>query len=87
MKSRIPAIDGWAPFARRGNLLTYGPVIEDVYRRLASSVVKIVKGARPGELPIELPVKVELVVNLRTAKLLDITIPASLLVRADEVIR
>lgn len=87
LKTRIPAFDGWAPFARRGNLLTYGPVIEDVYRRLADYVDRIVKGAKPGDLPIELPTKVELVVNLRTAKALGITIPSNVLARADEVIR
>ena len=86
-KSRIPAFDGWAPFARRGNLLTYGPVLEDVYRRLADYVDRIVRGAKPGDLPIELPTKVELVVNLRTAKALGITLPSSVLARADEVIR
>ena len=87
LQSRIPAIDGWAPFARQGNLLTYGPVIEDVYRRLATYVDRIGRGARPAELPVELPAKVELVINLKTARTLGVTIPESLLQRADELIR
>ena len=87
LETRIPAIDGWAPFARAGNLMTYGPVVEDVYRRLATYVDRILKGAKPADLPVELPTKVELVVNLKTAKALGLTIPQSLLLRADEVIQ
>jgi putative ABC transport system substrate-binding protein len=84
---RIPVVGGWAPFARQGNLMIYGPVFADVYRRLAAFVDKIRKGAKPGELPIELPTKVELIVNARTAKALGVAIPASVLARADEVIQ
>jgi len=69
----------WAQFAQRGNLMTYGPVFADVYRRLASYVDRIRKGARPGDLPIEQPTNLELVINLKTAK--------ALLLRADEVIQ
>ncbi len=87
LQHRIPAVDGWAPFARAGNLLIYGPVIDDVYRRLAAYVDKIHKGAKPSDLPIELPTKVELVINLRTAEVLGLTIPQSVLLRADEVIQ
>jgi len=87
LQTRIPAIDGWAPFARAGNLMTYGPVVTDVYRRLAEYVDRIHKGAKPADLPVELPTKVELVVNLKTAKALGLTIPQSLLLRADEVIQ
>lgn len=87
LQRRIPAVDGWSPFAKAGNLMTYGPVLEDCYRRLAVYVDKIRKGARPGDLPVELPTKVELVINLKTAKAISVVIPQALLVRADEVIR
>jgi putative tryptophan/tyrosine transport system substrate-binding protein len=87
LKHRIPTVDGWAPFAEAGNLMTYGPVFADVYRRLASHVDRINKGAKPGDLPVELPTKIELVVNLKTAKALGITIPPAVLARADVVIR
>ena len=87
LQTGIPVVDGWAPFARAGNLLTYGPVLEDVYQRLAVYVDRIAKGARPADLPVELPTRVELVINLTTAKALGISIPQSLLVRADEIIR
>lgn len=87
MQSRIPVIDGWASFARQGNLMTYGPVIEDVHRRLATFVDKIGKGASPATIPVELPTKVELVINMKTAKALGLTIPNSLLLSADELIQ
>src|SRR5215831_6016390 len=86
LQQRIPAVDGWSPFARQGNFMIYGPVLEECYRRLAVYVDKIGKGARPGDLPIELPTKVELVINLTTAKALGINVPQSLLLRADELI-
>jgi putative ABC transport system substrate-binding protein len=87
LESRIPVVDGWASFARAGNLMTYGPVIEDVHRRLAVYVDKIANGARPADLPVELPTRLELVVNAKTATLLGITIPRSVLSRADEIVR
>ena len=87
LRQRIPAIAGWAAFARRGNLMTYGPVIDDSYRRMAAYVDRLHKGAKPADLPIEFPTKVELVVNARTATALGLTIPPSVLARADEVIR
>ncbi len=87
VRNRIAAVDGWAPFAREGNLMIYGPRVADVYRRLAAYVDKILKGANPEDLPIELPTKVELVINLKTARALGLTIPPSLLVRADELIQ
>ena len=87
LRHRIPAVSGWAEFAKRGNLMSYGPVVEDNYRRLAAYVDKIHKGTRPGEIPIELPTKVELVVNAKTASAIGVTIPPAVLARADEVIR
>jgi len=85
LKQRTPAISGWAVFAQRGNVMTYGPVIADCYRRLASYVDRIHKGAKPGDLPVELPTKLELVINLKTAKAIGLAIP-QLLLRADWVI-
>ena len=70
-----------------GGLLSYGPALADLYRRAAGYIDKILKGAKPSELPIEQPTQYLLVVNLRTAKALGLTIPESILLRADEVIR
>jgi putative ABC transport system substrate-binding protein len=86
MNSHVPAISGWAQFAENGNLLSYGPNLRDGYRRLATYVDRIVKGANPADLPVELPTTVELVVNLKTAKALGLTIPTALMARADQVI-
>ena len=85
-KTKIPAVDGWEPFARAGNLMTYGPDIQDVYRRLAEYVDKIRKGASAGDLPVERPKAVELVVNQTAATKLGITIPPVLLTVANKVI-
>ncbi len=86
IEHRIPAISGWAQFAQGGNFMSYGPNLRDASRRLAAYVDRILKGARPGDLPVELPAKVELVINLQTAKALGITLSESLVSRADEVI-
>ena len=83
---RIAAISGWAEFATAGNLLSYGPDLREAWRAVAVYVDKILRGARPADLPIEQPTKFELVINLKTAKALGLTIPPSLLQRADQVI-
>jgi putative ABC transport system substrate-binding protein len=86
LQHRIAVVAGWTPFAQRGALLAYGPKFADVYRRLATYVDRIHRGARPGDLPIEQPTKIELVLNLKTARALGLTLPQALLLRADEVI-
>jgi putative ABC transport system substrate-binding protein len=86
IKNRIPAMSGWAEFTERGNLMSYGPNLPAAFRRLAYFIDKILKGAKPADLPVELPTKFELVVNMKTAMALGITIPQSILVRADRVI-
>jgi putative ABC transport system substrate-binding protein len=86
MRHRAPVISGWPIFARSGAVCTYGPRLTESYRRLAYYIDRILKGAKPADLPIERPTKFEFVINLRMAKALGLTIPQSLLVRADEVI-
>jgi putative ABC transport system substrate-binding protein len=84
---RMPSVFAIREHVEVGGLLSYGPNLSDNYRRAATYVDKILKGAKPGDLPIEQPTKFELVINLKTAKALGLTIPQSLLLRADEVIQ
>jgi len=86
-RHRLPAIYEWREFAEDGGLLAYGAKIRDLHRRVAEYVDKILKGAKPGDLPVEQPTTFELLVNLKTAKALGLTIPPSLLARADQVIQ
>ena len=85
-KNRLPMMCEWREMAEAGCLMAYGPIISDLYRRAAEYVDKILKGAKPADLPVEQPTKFELVINLKTAKVLGLAIPPSLLSRADEVI-
>ena len=86
-KQRLPTMSGWREDVEIGSLMSYAASGRDNFRRAASYVDKILKGAKPGDLPIEQPTKFELVINLKTAKMLGLTIPQSLLLRADEVLQ
>jgi len=84
-KQSVPVVSGWPVFAQSGALFTYGPLITESYRRLAYYVDRVLKGAKPADLPIEQPSKFELVLNLKAAKALRVTFPPSVLARADRV--
>ena len=85
-KHRLPSIYASRDFVDAGGLMAYGPSYSDRYRRAATYVDKILKGAKPADLPIEQPTKFELVVNLKTAKALGLTIPQTVILQADQVI-
>ena len=85
-RNNVPAVYIASYFARDGGLLSYGPDQTDLYRRAASYVDRILRGEKPGDLPVQFPTKVEMVVNLKTAKALGLTVPPSIRLRADEVI-
>jgi putative ABC transport system substrate-binding protein len=85
-RKTLPLVSGWGPWAQGGALFSYGPDLNFLARRAASYVDKILKGAKPADLPVEQPTKFELVVNMRVAKALGVTIPPSILVRADQII-
>jgi putative tryptophan/tyrosine transport system substrate-binding protein len=85
-RNNIPAVYAFSYYVRDGGLLSYGVDLVDISRRAASYVDRILRGAKPAELPVQLPTKFEMVVNLKTAKALGLTVPQSILLRADEVI-
>ena len=86
IRARLPAIYPFRSFAEAGGLMSYGTDLLAVYRNAARYVARILKGANPGDLPVEQPMKFEFVVNLKTAKALGVTIPQSLLLRADRIV-
>jgi putative ABC transport system substrate-binding protein len=86
LQYRLPAITVFSEFAREGGLMAYGANLLDAFRQTGRMVAKVLRGAKPAELPVELPTKFELVNNLKTAKVLGVTVSATLLTRADEVI-
>lgn len=86
LKQRIPCVSGWAEFVEAGNVLSYGPVMHDYYRNVALLVDKILRGVRPESLPVEQPTEFELVINQRVARTIGLTIPQSIVVRADRTV-
>jgi len=85
-KERLPALYDVKEFVQAGGLMSYGPDLADLFRRVPYYVDRILKGANPADLPVEQPTKFQLVINLKTAKALGVTLPQNLLVAADEVI-
>jgi putative ABC transport system substrate-binding protein len=86
LQAKLPSVSGWSPFAQKGLLMTYGPDVRGLYRSLARYTDRILRGTMPADLPIEVPTKFYLAINLKTAKELGLTVPPTLLARADEVI-
>jgi len=86
LEARLPTMHGFREYVESGGLMSYGPNLRDLFRRSANLVDKILRGTKPGDIPVEQPTKFDLVVNLTTAKAIGITIPESFLLRADEVI-
>jgi putative ABC transport system substrate-binding protein len=84
---RLPAMYNWKMYVEAGGLMSYGPSLSDSHRRAAAYVDKILKGAKPADLPVEQPTQYELVINLKTAQALGLTMPPSILLQANEVIR
>jgi putative ABC transport system substrate-binding protein len=87
VKNRLPSVSLYREGADAGGLLSYGADFAHTYRRAATYVDKILRGVKPADLPVELPTKFELVINMRTAKALDLRIPPSVLMRADEILQ
>ena len=85
-RNNVPAVYLLSQFVRDGGLLSYGPDQVDISRRAASYVDRILRGAKPADLPVQLPVKYEMILNLKTARALGLTVPPSIMLRADEVI-
>ena len=85
-RNKVPAFYAYSAFVRDGGLFSYGHDRVDTFRRAATYVDRILRGAKPAELPVQLPTKFEMVVNLKTAKALGLTVPQSILLTADEVI-
>ena len=86
MRLKLPAVYGWREFAEVGGLMSYGPNLPDLYRQAARLVGRILKGEKAGDLPFELPTRYELIVNLKTAKAMGLTLPNAFVLLADEVI-
>jgi putative ABC transport system substrate-binding protein len=86
LKHRLPAVSGWSTFAQSGGLFTYGPSLSESFRRMAYYAARILKGAKPSDLPVESPTRFELVVNLKTADQIGIKLPSALIAQADEII-
>jgi putative ABC transport system substrate-binding protein len=86
LRTRIPAVSGWAVFAEKGNLMAYGPVLLDSYLRLGAIVDRILRGGKAGDIPVEFPTTIELVVNRKAAQAMSIVVPPTVLARANRII-